>query len=134
LWSTDKIKTFAEKQIFAMNDSFDVLLKHRNYNETWSALQISFVGNVSNYDLSTSAEQAYGNNLKLIAGIYVIYGGDVNQDGIIDSGDMIPVDNEAAVFNTGYIVADVNGDGIINALDINIVGNNATQFVGKRTP
>jgi hypothetical protein len=27
LWRTDKILTFAEKQIFAMNDSFDVLMK-----------------------------------------------------------------------------------------------------------
>ena len=27
LWRTDKILTFVEKQIFALNDSFDVLMK-----------------------------------------------------------------------------------------------------------
>ena len=119
---------------FGLNGSYYITLKHRNHIVTVSAAPVSFGSQNTSYDFSDAATKAFGSNLLLKSGKYCIFGGDVNGDGIIDSGDMIPIDNAAALFNTGYIATDVNGDGLINSLDINITGNNAVQFVGKKTP
>jgi len=54
-----------------------------------------------NYNFDDTAK-AYGDNLvNLGGGFYGIFSGDVNQDGIIDAGDMAPVDNLAAVAASG---------------------------------
>jgi hypothetical protein len=117
-----------------LNGSYYVVIKHRNSIETWSGLPVSFGGTSINYNFSTSADQAYGNNMKLISEKYVFFGGDVNQDGLIDSGDMIPVDNDAANFITGYLQTDVNGDGLIDSGDMILLDNNGALFIAKITP
>jgi hypothetical protein len=67
-------------------------------------------------------------------GHYVIYSGDVNQDGFIDTADMTPVDNDATNYEAGYRTTDVNGDGVIDTADMTIVDNNAAQYIGAATP
>jgi hypothetical protein len=67
-------------------------------------------------------------------GVFVIYGGDVNQDGIIDTGDMNPVENESNNFTMGYVVEDVNGDGVVDTGDMNIVENGSTAVIQVITP
>jgi hypothetical protein len=52
----------------------------------------------------------------------------------VDSGDMIPVDNQAAVFGTGYTSLDVNGDGLIDSGDMIMIDNNASEFIGTIRP
>ena len=115
--------------------SYFVVIKHRNSIETWSSSAIPFGGIGSiNYDFSIAASQAFGNNQKLIAGKYVIYGGDVNQDGVVDAGDLIPTDNDASNFTPGYVITDINGDGIVDPDDIFIIGNNASGFIQSKIP
>ena len=88
-----------------------------------------------NYNFTTDALQAYGSNMKFMPdGYWVIFGGDVNQDGIVDAGDMLPLDNLSAAFATGYLPEDANGDGIIDAGDMIVVDNNSSAFIGKMTP
>ena len=72
--------------------------------------------------------------MKASGGKFLLYGGDVNADGIVDAGDMIDVDNEANSFSAGYIITDANGDGIIDSGDMILVDNNAAQFIGAMTP
>ncbi|MHC1776401.1 MAG: hypothetical protein AB9834_13435 [Lentimicrobium sp.] len=67
-------------------------------------------------------------------GVYVIYGGDTSQDGAIETGDMTPVDNDAAGFVSGYLPTDVNGDGVVYTGDMTIADNNAASYTGKVTP
>lgn len=64
----------------------------------------------------------------------MLYGGDVNQDGMIDTADMTPIDNDAANFISGYLVSDVNGDGIVDTADMTFVDNNSFWFIGSITP
>jgi hypothetical protein len=52
----------------------------------------------------------------------------------VDSGDMIPVDNLASNFGTGYLPADANGDGLVDSGDMIILDNCASNFVGRITP
>ncbi|MBE0571151.1 MAG: S8 family serine peptidase, partial [Ignavibacteriaceae bacterium] len=65
-----------------------IVLKHRNAVETWSALPQIFTANSLTYDFTTAENKAYGNNLKLIGSKWCIYGGDVNQDGFVETTDM----------------------------------------------
>jgi hypothetical protein len=117
-----------------LSASYYIVLKHRNSIETWNSSPISFSGTTISYNFSDAINKAYGNNLKLISGKYLIFGGDVNQDGILDSGDMTPTDNDASNFVSDYISTDVNGDGIIDCSDMILLDNNMLNFVSKITP
>jgi len=118
------------------NGSYYVTVRHRNSIETTTAAPVSFAGSTINYSFDAPAK-AYGSNLILMAGPgtwYAIYGGDVNQDGSVDTGDMTPVDNDAAAFVAGYVVTDVNGDGSVDTGDVTIIDNNGAAFVTSVTP
>jgi PKD repeat protein len=118
----------------SFGSSYYIVLKHRNSIETWNATPLSFAGSIMSYNFSTAAEQAFGNNQKLISGKYVIFGGDVNQDGFIDTGDMAPVDNDSFNYMSGYLNSDTNGDGVIDTGDMAIVDNNGTNYVSLIHP
>jgi len=120
---------------FAPSGSYYLELSHRNSLETWSKLPQTVVrGSSYNYNFTTSAAQAYGNNLILKSGKYCDYSGDVNQDGFINLADVLLIFNASSIFQTGYIEADVNGDNIADLSDITIAYNNSTNFVQKITP
>ncbi len=117
-----------------LTGSYYVTIKHRNSIETTSATPLSFAGSGLSYSFDTPAK-AYGNNLKQIAaGVYGIYAGDVNTDGVVDALDNTLVDNDAAAFLTGYRVSDYNGDGKVDNADVTGVKTNAKLFARKRVP
>jgi hypothetical protein len=109
--------------------SYYVTVKNRNSIETTSASPLAFSTTNISYDFTSSASKAYGNNQRGISGIWVFWGGDVNQDGIVDAGDMNPVDNASTAITFGYVPEDVNGDGIVDGGDMNMVDNNSTAIV-----
>jgi len=114
--------------------SYYITIKHRNSIETTTASPVSLAGGIINHAFD-GPSKAFGGNLLLLAdGTYVIYGGDVNQDGLIDSSDMIAVDNDASGFTSGYLSTDTNGDGLIDSSDMILVDNNAGNFIGTILP
>ena len=117
-----------------LTGSYYIVIKHRNSIETWSAIPISINADIVYYNFTDAASKAYGNNLKLINGIYCIFGGDINQDGIIDGGDMAPIENSSSVAAMGYLAEDANGDGLVDGGDMAIVDNNAAAAVSLITP
>jgi plastocyanin len=118
----------------SFSDNYYIVVKHRNSIETWNSSPVSFSGQLITYDFSTAASQAYGGNLRLIAGKYVIYGGDVTQDDLVDSADITPVDNDSGNFETGYLVTDANGDGSVDTADMTILDNNSSEYIATVTP
>jgi hypothetical protein len=116
------------------NSSYYLTIKHRNSIETTSGVPVSFAGTAVNYDFTTAASKAYGDNMKLMGTVYGIWGGNVNQDGIVDTGDMNPVENESTNATMGYVNEDANGDGIVDTGDMNIVENNSTNVVMSILP
>ncbi len=114
--------------------NYYLAVSHRNSIETWSATPVSFNDSVVQFDFTTSAGQAYGNNMKSIGDTYSIYAGDVNQDGMVDTEDMTPIDNQALVYASGYLPTDVNGDGLIDTWDMTFVENNSVNLIGKIFP
>jgi hypothetical protein len=120
---------------YLASGSYYIVIKHRNSVELWSSVPVSFAGTTMDYNFSTSVSQAFGSNMKdLGSGVFGMYAGDVNQDGIVDAGDLVVVDNDASNFVTGYVANDVNGDGMVNETDLQLINANATGFAGKSKP
>ncbi len=118
-------------------NSFYISIKHRNSIETWSKLPVTFTTSTT-YDFSTSSTQAYDDGINppmvSIAGVYAIYGGDVNQDGTVDISDAIEVQNNSNLFAYGYDSTDVTGDGATDLSDAIIVQNNGNLFLFYARP
>jgi hypothetical protein len=114
--------------------NYYITIRHRNSIATTSSIPVSFSGNTTQYNFD-QVEKAFGGNLVSSGdGNWLVYSGDNNQDGIIDSMDMILNDNSSAGMMTGYLVTDINGDGITNDADMNFIAVNAGSFVSVKTP
>jgi hypothetical protein len=111
-----------------------IVLKHRNAVETWSALPQAFTSNALTYDFTTAANKAFGNNLKLIGTKWCIFGGDVNQDGFVETIDLNLVLTDNINGATGYIKSDLNGDSFTEIEDLNIVFRNDALGIHEVTP
>ena len=115
--------------------NYYLVVKHRNSIETWSRSGGEvFTGSTLNYDLTTSASQAYGNNQKLVGSKYSVYTGDVNQEGSVDLTDIITIYNDAGLFASGYINTDLNYDNLADLTDIIYAYNNSSMFVAVVRP
>ena len=115
------------------NGSYYITILHRNSILTVTSTPVSFSSGTVNYNFQAS--KAYGSNeLMMMDNKWVIYTGDVNQDGAIDSGDFTDVDNDAGSFATGYLHTDLNGDGTVDSGDLTALDNNASMFVGAVIP
>lgn len=116
------------------NGSYYITIKHRNSIETTTGSPVSFTGTIINI-LFGATTAVYGSNLKASGdGYFLIFGGDVNQDGVVDSGDYSGVVNGNFNYLTGYLPADINGDGIIDSGDYPIMVNNNFKYVGTIHP
>ncbi len=116
------------------NGWYYVTIRHRNSLETTTATAISF-GTATVEVQFASRSDVYGNNLATAGdGRYLIYSGDINQDGAVDATDIDLTAAASDAFAAGYIATDVNNDGVVDGLDIILIDNNAANFVSKKTP
>ena len=67
-------------------------------------------------------------------GVYVIYGGDVNQDGVVDGFDLNDMDLDLTIGSSGYLINDINGDGVVDGFDLNAMDENLTIGVSALKP
>ncbi|MHC1774646.1 MAG: hypothetical protein AB9834_04455 [Lentimicrobium sp.] len=125
-----------------MDGNYYVVAKHRNSIETWSKTGgVSMASDITSFDMSAAASQAYGHNLKPVAGgKYAIYSGDVSsiipsvQDGYIDFFDLIEVYNLNVSSADGYQAPDLTGDGFVDFVDLIMTYNNNVDGIGMNTP
>jgi hypothetical protein len=119
----------------SISGTYYLTIKHRNSIETTSASPLVISPHAISYDFTSSAAQAFGSNQKRMPQAYsAIFSGDVNQDGIVDTGDMNEIDNASTIFLMGYNAADINGDGIVDTSDMNIVDNNSASITTVQLP
>jgi hypothetical protein len=111
-----------------------LIVKHRNAVETWSSTPQTFTTNSMSYDFTTGQNKAYGNNLKLVGTKWCINGGDVNQDGFVETADVNLVFTDNVNGSTGYISTDLNGDMLTEIEDLNIVFTNSVVGVESKAP
>jgi hypothetical protein len=117
----------------AFNASYFITIKYRNSIETTTATAVSFANLIINQSFGTPANIFGGNVATSNDGSSLIFGGDVNQNGILESSDMSPIDNQSSSFGYG-LTEDVNSDGIIDSKDMTIVDNNNSGFVSSMHP
>jgi hypothetical protein len=128
-----------------LNGNYYITIKHWRTLETVSSVPVSFagVGDIG-YNFHTSAAQAYGNNMKNLAGTYVFYSGDVTsfginypspalQDGLIDIDDLYYIYGSNLNGNIGYHVSDLDGNGIVDIDDVYLVFFNNLNGIVKAT-
>lgn len=117
-----------------LNGDYYITIKHRNSITTVSADAVSFANAIVSQSFATPADVLGGNLQLMVDNGYAIFGGDVNQDGAVDTSDMTDVDNDAANYAAGYLPSDVDGNGGTDTSDMTIVDNNSTLYVGAVTP
>lgn len=54
----------------------------------------------------------------------VLWGGDVNQDGLIDESDALQIASHFGQVNDSNAASDINGDGVVNVLDLVLACSN----------
>jgi len=89
-----------------------VVVRHRNHLDIISANPLILTGGIYQYDFTTEASKAYGNDpqKELVNGKFGMYGGDCDPNGIINQSDIdIRWRNDAG--KSGYTPADLNLDG-----------------------
>jgi hypothetical protein len=112
-----------------------IVVKSGNSIETWSNTTHSFTSSLLSYDFTTAANKAFGDNLFPKGSTYCIYSGDVNQDGLVDSGDLGLIDNDYSNYESGPgWVTDINGDGIVDSGDLGLTDNNYSSYVSIIQP
>ena len=114
-----------------------IQLKHRNSIETWSSSAQMFENGSLDYDFTTAANKAFGDNMIQVDASpvrFAMFSGDVNQDGVIDGSDVMITSNDAYNFVTGYVSSDLNGNGVVDGNDAAIADNNAANFITRITP
>jgi hypothetical protein len=118
--------------------TYFVALQHRNAMETWSgggdgASATSFSGVTTNYNFTTSANQAYGGNMVGMGGggtaPFALYSGDIDNNGEISSGDFTLWKNDSGL--EGYFESDLDGNGEVASGDFTIWKNNSGVEVMK---
>ena len=109
-------------------------INHRNSIETWSANPI-LLSSASGYSFINSASKAKGNNLRNNgSGIFMIYSGDINQDGSVDFNDFPALDISNNDGDLGYFVTDLNGDGSVDFNDYPLLDINSNDGIISITP
>jgi len=107
-----------------------IVVKHRNSIETWSD-SVDFSPNIINYNFHSHISQ-----FAIDGGMYIdasnfayIWGGDVNQNGNLESEDAtdiyVAAISEDETVNNGYVINDVDGNGNIDSQDYGLAYSNA---------
>jgi hypothetical protein len=98
--------------------SYYIAVKGSNLVQTWSAEPQAVGTTPLDYDFSTSASQAYGDNMREIeTGVFAFYSGDINQDEGVDNLDTEALFVDIDTSNFGVLTTDLNGDGGVDNLD-----------------
>ena len=114
----------------APSGSFYIAVLGSNFIQTWSANPVTVGGSPFSYDFTTSASQAYGDNMvEVESGVFAFYSGDINQDLNVDASDYSLWESDANDFAYGVYPTDLNGDGNVDASDYSIWENNANNFI-----
>ncbi|MBV6478669.1 MAG: hypothetical protein HGGPFJEG_01424 [Ignavibacteria bacterium] len=116
--------------------NYYIVIKGINVLETWCKSPGIYLneGSTNFYDFTSSASQAYGNNMKRKGTKYCIYNSDVNQDGSIDGMDNLKINNDANLMITGKVISDINSDYFVDGIDMNISEFNSSYYIIMITP
>jgi hypothetical protein len=115
--------------------SYYIAVKGSNLVQTWSAMPQTIGNTTLSYDFSTSASQAYGDNMKEVEpGVFAMYQGDLEVDDLVDLADYSVWESKYLDFAFGVEATDLNGDGLVDLADYNIWEANYLDFIFASYP
>jgi hypothetical protein len=101
--------------------SYYLAVKGSNLLETWTDAPVVISSTPVTYDFTTADSQAYGSNqIEVESGVFALYNGDINQDGVIDEADRVLWETAYSDFAFGEKSEDSNGDGLVDLTDFSI--------------
>jgi hypothetical protein len=107
---------------------------HRNSIPAWSTNPVTFSA-TTNYDFTSSITKAFGSNMADDgAGVFMLFSGDINQDGSVDFSDYPDLDISSNNGDLGYYVTDLNGDASVDFSDYPTLDINSNLGVLVVTP
>ncbi len=119
----------------SIGGSYYVVLVHRNSITTWSANPLTILSSGTTYNFTTAASQAAGSNMADDgSGVFLIYTGDINQDGAVDFGDYPNLDIASSNGVIGYDTNDLDGNGAVDFADYPVIDINSSNGVLSSTP
>ena len=107
--------------------AYYIVVKHRNHLAIMSSQPVQLNNSTVQYDFTTSESKAYGQNslVDLGNGIYGMFGGDADGDGIIDQEDVVDVSQK--LFSSGYLDEDSDMNSPVNVLDYKLPNVNMAK-------
>jgi hypothetical protein len=84
-----------------------VVVDHRNSITVWSASPVTISASTT-YDFTNAISKAYGDNLADDGGVFMLFSGDINQDGSIDFNDYPDLDISISETTTANIKRDIS--------------------------
>ena len=109
--------------------NYYVVIIQRNHLAVMSTDPISLTNGLLSYDFTTGEDKAYGSNAMadLGNGVFGMYGGDSDSNGIIDDSDVNDVGY--SLFSINYLLPDIDLNSKVNVLDYKLPKKN----LGKKT-
>ncbi len=72
--------------------------------------------------------------VEVATGVWALFNGDVNGDGLIEAADYSDIENAVVNFDLGYLPTDLTGDGLVEAADYSLIENNVPLFIFTQHP
>jgi len=107
-----------------MNQSYFIQVVHRNALTVFSKYPVYFNTGIISYDFTIIPFQLCQSAIASGDGYAMMYSGDINQDGAIDSTDLNLLDSSMQQVVFGYTPADLTGDNVVEQLDESLIQNN----------
>jgi regulation of enolase protein 1 (concanavalin A-like superfamily) len=113
-----------------------IVIRHRNHLDVMSSSLVDVNYASTFYDFTLASTNAYGTDaLKEVdTGVFAMYTGDANNDGIISSTDFNIYNPLFKSVATGYFTADWNLDGSVTSTDFNYFNPNFKAVLSSQVP
>lgn len=122
------------RQDISAGDYF-VIIMHRNHIAVMNNKAIRLSGNSFLYDFTSSLNQYYGNDAKLLkTNLYGLYAGDANYNGSITIEDLEIFNSDNINSIQGYKITDFNLDGYITSKEFILLAPNKHNLITTKIP
>ena len=112
-----------------------IVIKTKNAIETWSKLPQQIGATPLNYNFSSNANKAFGDNMiEIEPNTWALFSGDIIKDENIDLLDLLFLEFDINSFQFGIQDTDMNGDGNVDLLDGSSLENNINSFIFSNHP